>query len=368
MHPVRGLVRDSLSALLILFVLLTAGHVGAQQREMTRSPELIVGVSLNKAHVQQKIIQRIRLESPFRFDGLRVELGTPTGADVLTLQAPNVRPFENWDVSGFVYETSRALFVHDAGPFTVPTITARGLTTNAAGIQSPFETTWPGSTIAISPPEHAMLNDPWLVADDVTLSESWSRHPDLLKVGEVATRTITVQAKGARAEQIDAPVMSLGTGVQVLPGQTTRSNEVTDNDVTGTLKQQFEVRIASEQLSDIAPIQVAWWDATSQRPSTSAVRGWRIEPILPVQSSLVQSLVEEAYTRQQQSRAILFLGVLPALLFLLVLKLILRRFPSIGNNLKRVGQKIADQLLGPSTDLPDMGFSRLQKPPREDQS
>ena len=368
MHPIHRLVRGLLNALLTLLVLLGAGHVNAQQREMTRSPELIVGVSLNKAHVQQKIIQRIRLESPFRFDGLRVDLGTPTGADVLTLQAPNVRPFENWDVSGFVYETSRALFVHDAGTFTVPTVTARGLTTNAAGIQSPFETTWPGNTITISPPEDAMLNDPWLVADDVILSENWSRHPDLLKVGEVATRTITVQAKGARAEQIAAPVMSLGTGVQVLPGQTTRSNEVTDNDITGTLRQQFEVRIASEQLSDIAPVQVAWWNAASQRPSTSAVRGWRIEPILPVQSSLVKSLVEEAYTRQQQSRAVLLLGVLPALMLLLLLKLILRRYPSIGNRLKRLGQRIADHLLGPSTDLPDIGFSRLRQPPRAGQS
>jgi len=340
----------------------------AQTHTVPASLELIVGVSPSQAHVQQKIVQRIRLESPFPFDSLTVKLGTPEGADVLTLQAPNVRPFENWDVSGFVYETSRALFATETGAFRIPAVSFSGQTTNAAGVQSAFTETWPGQTIAITGVEDAMLNEPWLVADKVTMKEAWSQHPDLLKVGEVATRTITVTAAGARAEQIAAPLMSIGTGVQVLAGQTTRRNTVTDNDVVGTLTQAFEVRIASEQLSDISPIQVAWWDARSQRPSTSAVRGWRIEPVLPERSALVQSLIEQAYLRQERSRAILLLGVLPALLLLLLLRLLLRRYPLIGSALEQVSRWTAQRLLGPSRDLPDIGFSRIRQQPPVDRS
>jgi len=360
MHPLR------LSIGLLLLLISIA--VCAQPQDLPGSPELIVGIAPDKAHVQQQIVQRIRLESPYPFDSLRINLGESEGADVLTLQSPNTRPFENWGVSGFVYETSRALFVNDAGIFSVPPITARGLTTNAAGIQSSFEKTWPGQELSIAPPESSMINASWLVADDVALSEAWSRHPDLLKAGEVATRTVTVVAKGARAEQIDAPVMSLGTGVQVLFGETTRSNVVTDNEVVGTLTQAFEVRIASEQLSDISPVQLSWWDATQQRPGSSAVRGWRIEPILPERATLVESLVEQAYLRQERSRAILLLGVLPVVLLVFLMRFLLKRNPAVGAGARRALRWGAARLLGPSRDLPEIGFSQIRQQRSADRS
>lgn len=351
-----------------LALLLSSIALSAQPRDRPDSPELIIGVAPGQAHVQQKIVQLIRLESPYPFDALTVELGSPEGADVLNLQTPKTRPFKDWGVSGFVYETSRALFVSDAGTFSVPPVIARGLTTNEAGIQSSFETIWPGRTLSIAPPEDAMIDEPWLVADKVALSEAWSRHPDLLKAGEVATRTVTVIAEGARAEQIAAPVMSLGTGVQVVAGPTTRSNAVTDNDVIGTLTQAYEVRIASEQLSDIAPIPLSWWDATQQRASSSAVRGWRIEPVLPERATLVDSLIEQAYVRQERSRAILLLGVLPGLLLLVLLRFVLKRYPAIGASVERAVRWGTAHLLGPSRDLPDIGFSRIRQQPPADQS
>lgn len=352
---------------LLALLVFQNGH--SQPRKWPVKPELFVIMAPKQdARIQQQIIQQVRLESAFRFDRLRVDLGQIEGAEVIELQAPATRAFENWGVEGFVYETTRAIFAQRSGTLVIPAITAFGRITNHEGIEISFTHTVDAVAMPIKGPAIEMLNEPWLVANEVKLSESWSKNPDDLKVGEIAQRTITAEVKGALAEQIPPLIMSIGTGIQVLPGKITRQNTVTPRGTMATFSQQFDVRIASDQLSDIPPVQLAWWNAVKQRSERSAVRGWRIEPVLPERGEMISDLLEQAQQEQQYSRLMLALVMLPLIVFTLVAILVIRRNLKWSATLARLSARVANRLLGPATTLPAIGFTYLNSKPAAGQS
>ncbi len=367
--PVRALIIRSIAAIMLTCFCLPGTQAIAQTRHTLGKPELTVLLGNQKqARIHQQIIQHIRIESAYPFDTLRVDSGKIHGAEIVELHTPTTRPFESWGVEGFVYETSRAIFPLHAGTLDIPAVKAKGEVTDDKGNRQSFEQAVGAQQIAVEGPAVEMVNEPWLVASEVTLTEQWSTDPHQLKAGEVAQRTITAKVVGALAEMISPLTMRTGTGIQVLPGPVTRRNEVSDRGVTAIMTQQFDVRIASEQLSDIPPVQLSWWHDQKQTVSRNSVRGWRIEPVLPEPGSLVNDLLQQAEQGRDRGRALLVLLVVPLLLLILIVRLIAWHRPHWSVRLLKAGEFVADKLFGPVTALPSIGFSRIQRAPVEDRS
>ncbi|MGH1357171.1 MAG: hypothetical protein ACRBC3_00265 [Burkholderiaceae bacterium] len=344
-------------------------NTAAQSKRTLGKPELSVLVSnQDHARINQQIIQQIRIETAYPFDSLRVELGTIANAETVELHTPTTRAFESWGVEGFVYETSRAIFAQHPGELILPMVTARGRFTDDLGVEHSFKLSHEPETVPIQGRAIELINEPWLVASEVRISEQWSTDPHQLKAGEVAQRIVTAEVVGSLAEMITAMVMPTGTGIQVLPGPVTRRNDITDRGVTGTITQQYDVRIASEQLSDIPPMQLIWWNDQKQRVDRSTVRGWRIEPILPQRSSLVRDLLDQAQQGRDRGRALLLLLVVPALILTLLIRIIARRQQRWSAMMRRASKVMATSMLGPVTELPDIGFSRIQRATSASQS
>ena len=355
--------------LLIAAWFIASPRANAQARHTLGQPELSVVLSnFQQARIHQQIIQHIRIESAFPFDTLRVEPGIIEGAEIVELHRPTTRRFKSWGVEGYVHETSRAIFPLHEGRLQIPAVRARGAVTDDQGVRHAFEHADGARQIVVNGPALEMINEPWLIANSVTLSEDWSVDPHQLKAGEVARRTITAQVSGSLAEMISPLTMHTGTGIQVLPGTVSRRNEVSERGVTGILVQQFDVRIASEQLSDIPPLQLAWWNDQKQTIARNSVRGWRIEPVLPEQDSLVRDLLHQAEQGRDRGRALMLLLVLPLLVVILIIRLLARHRAHWSIRIARAREWLASRMFGPATVLPSIGFSRIQQAPDADQS
>ncbi len=75
-------------------------------------------------------------------------------------------------------------------------------------------------------PAPAAGNDWWIAAADLAISETWSKDPEALDIGQSTRRTITIAAKGVFDDQLPPPPTVKADGLIVFPGNATRATRV----------------------------------------------------------------------------------------------------------------------------------------------
>ncbi len=338
---------------------------GFSQTRLPTFPELFVYVDTSQTHVQQQVVQRIRLQSPDPFDALTVQLGIIADAEVIELQRPSARRFEAWGTRGYVWESTRAIFPEKSGELMLPAISAKGRILRSDGSRTDFDLTEPAHILRVAPRETSMRDDPWLVAKAVEMSERWSPEPTLLKTGDIARRTIEVTVNGVNAERIPDLVMPVSSGISVLPGDVSRDTRMGEQGLIGRMIQHFDVRIETDSVTDISPVQLAWWDAAADRVRRASVRAWRIEPLVSDALALAERLINDAAierTRARRNLALLALATIGGIALILMVSL---RRGGPGSRLHALGARSADLLFGPRVDLP--AIDREIRLPGDDQ-
>lgn len=117
-------------------------------------------------------------------------------------------------------------------------------------------------SIAVQPrPDQYPKNAVWLPAQDVTLEEAWSQAPTTFKVGEPITRTVTLQANGAAAEQL-APIFKNGGNAdfKFYPDKPNQDNRLTANGVVGTRTESVAIVPSRAGELTLPAIEVTWWN------------------------------------------------------------------------------------------------------------
>jgi len=134
-----------------------------------------------------------------------------------------------------------------------------------------------GQTLEVAPRPDAFSGRHWLPAEALRIEDDWASAPPTLAVGEPATRTLTLTAKGLAGNQIPSIDVPAPPGVRVYP-ETTESDTRSDGaTVIGVSRQEVTV-IPSRGGELLLPeIRLAWWDTQAQRERQAVV------PAVPVQ-------------------------------------------------------------------------------------
>ncbi|WP_158224638.1 BatD family protein [Agaribacterium haliotis] len=114
-------------------------------------------------------------------------------------------------------------------------------------------------------PDEFPKDAPWVVANNLILSERWSKDPGALRAGEPMTREVTIQAEGIEAAQlpavlheqssdkfkiyIDSPKLEDGENARGLLAKRTDSAAI----------------VLSSATASLAAIRVPWWNAQSDQ-------------------------------------------------------------------------------------------------------
>ena len=123
-------------------------------------------------------------------------------------------------------------------------------------------------------PRPAQAQGTWLPAEQIVLHDSWQDGLPAFKVGEPATRTITVQAKGLAASQI-APLSLAAPATARLYREAPDNQSQTDGKtIFGSSKQVVTYIPNAQGGLDIAPVTLAWWNTLTNTQEHATLAGF----------------------------------------------------------------------------------------------
>lgn len=132
----------------------------------------------------------------------------------------------------------------------------------------------------------AFSGDHWLPATGLEVEDSWNpadggRRPSLA-VGEPATRTLTLTARGLAGNQIPDIKIPAPPGFRVYPGQTEAETRSDGQALIGISQQQVTLIPTSGGDVEMPPIEVFWWDTEAGEERTATVPALRLSVAGPV--------------------------------------------------------------------------------------
>lgn len=107
----------------------------------------------------------------------------------------------------------------------------------------------------------------WLPAEGISLHDSWQGNPPQLKVGEPATRTITIEARGLAASQIPNLALAAPANARLYPETPHNQSRTDGRTIFGESKQSVTYIPRGAGPLDIPPVDLAWWNTKSDTQS-----------------------------------------------------------------------------------------------------
>jgi hypothetical protein len=146
----------------------------------------------------------------------------------------------------------------------------------------PIKVRGPALTLEVRP-QPAGSPVPWLPAQSLQLSDTWT--PDLseLRVGEPVTRTIAITAQGLTAAQLPDLIPDVPDGVKLYPDKPRSETRAEGGDLVAVkeIKHALVPSVAGELT--LPEVRLAWWDTQEERERV-AVLPARVVRVLPARS------------------------------------------------------------------------------------
>lgn len=105
----------------------------------------------------------------------------------------------------------------------------------------------------------------WLPAKELTLTERWSSDTETLQMGDPLTRTIVIQAKGQRGEQLPELPLPSPTIVKVYPDKAKTQTDFDGTWVFGSREEQYVLVPTQPGTVRLPAIHVPWWNIETAR-------------------------------------------------------------------------------------------------------
>jgi len=239
---------------------------------------LQVLVSANSKSIvpNQQLIVEIEISARADVSDLNGPQLIVDGAEVEALDQESFQRLDN-GIARQVIVLRYALFAEQAGNLTIPVMTytaiqggrrsvfgSRGQQVVARSLQLPIKVR-----------EQPNGNSVWFPAEDVSISADWSADTTALKVGEPITRTITITAKGQRANAIPPlESSSSASGYKAYKDQPQLDNTSTKTGIVATRIESEAIVPSQGGTLKLAAQSLKWWDVKAKQ--------WR-EATLPEQ-------------------------------------------------------------------------------------
>lgn len=122
-------------------------------------------------------------------------------------------------------------------------------------------------TIKVEPkPAEFPSNSTWLPAKSVQLEERWSRSSGDFRVGEPITRTVTIRAEGAGAEQLPPLFDERGTtDLKFYPDKPEQDKQLTADGVNSTRTESVAIVPTRAGEVTLPEVSIAWWNTAEKR-------------------------------------------------------------------------------------------------------
>ncbi|WP_432823258.1 hypothetical protein, partial [Trichloromonas sp.] len=129
----------------------------------------------------------------------------------------------------------------------------------------------------------------WLPARRLTLQDDWQQHPPILRVGEPATRTLTLTAEGLPAAGLPELQLPVSDGWKSYPDQPSRQDAENEQGIVGILQQKLALVPTRPGTLTLPAVDLDWYDVAAGSWSRVHLDALQLE-VAPAAGSLVNSL------------------------------------------------------------------------------
>lgn len=170
--------------------------------------------------------------------------------------------------SAIAFDRTVAIFPHHAGEFTLEPFVHR-LTINDVGERKVVDVRSQPIPFTVAP-WTAPAGGPdakepwWLPARDVSLTDSWSRDPETVKIHETVRRTVTLEAQGVLAEGLPPRPVMRTRGIITFAGPVTRETIITPQGPVARATYVWDVKPGVPEVIPLDAIAIPWFDTVSR--------------------------------------------------------------------------------------------------------
>ncbi|HBN14528.1 MAG: hypothetical protein CMQ46_04655 [Gammaproteobacteria bacterium] len=256
-------------------------------------------LSKDSIYVQEQLLYTIRLY--YTIAGIRNPNFTevaPEGAVVQTLGPPHQYERLIDGTRYGVYEINYVIFPQRSGELEIPDIVFRGELTDGSSNfvfrnpnMRPITAFADGYTVEVKERPAGFPENTWLPAQNIQITENWSRDITTMQPGDSVRRTITVVASGLDGAALPPLSQNEIEGMNVYPEPADIERTVIDGNVVGTRVESYEL-VATEAGSVVIPeINLPWWDTDEdeQREAVIPSSFIRIAPVGGVTEEAVEA-------------------------------------------------------------------------------
>jgi hypothetical protein len=249
-----------------------------------REVQLQVETDAAEVHVQQQLLLTVRLLHAVDFQrGATLDAPEIPDAVVRELGENSYEKLID-DRRYGVFERRYAVFPQRSGELVVPALGFQaalgggGWFDRSGGRGRMLRLRSEEKRIRVLPPEAGAT--PWLPARVLTVIETWDRSPQELRVGDSATRTVTITATGLTGAQLPPLPAPAVEGLRFYPDQPRIEDAQDAEGITGTRIESSAVIPSRAGDIEFPEIRVRWWDTGKQRFEEAVVprRSIRVLP------------------------------------------------------------------------------------------
>ena len=306
--------------LISLLIALPPALAAAQENEraltMPEVPQLTVTLKpadavVNGVYLHGQLVLGVQVASRHPFEALDLGLPEIPNAQVIRLRRPRTERVRSYAGDGYVFETALAIFPNQSGPLEIPGVEVRGAVSPRSGDERPFADRSADLRLDVWGIDEGYADSWWLVSDRIEISETWSKPLEELRVHDIVRREVTVKAFAVTAERVPTIEHGRTRGVTVADAGATSSTEVTRDGVIATVTQAWDLKVETNGVAYISPINLAYWDPRERVRKKVAVSGKRIEPLPVDRAVMAERLLNDARDRHRRDGlvAVSLLGV-----------------------------------------------------------
>jgi hypothetical protein len=111
----------------------------------------------------------------------------------------------------------------------------------------------------------------------VAIDDSWATQPPRLRVGEPATRTLTITAKGLAGAQIPEIELPAPAGMRVYPEKTETESRTDGATLFGVSAQRVTLIPTAGGSVEMPEVRVTWWDTVAETERVATVPAMTLE-------------------------------------------------------------------------------------------
>ena len=255
-----------------------------------------IDIDKQSVYIQEQIVLTVTIEQAINLDGAEVTQLELENAIVEELTRRNFQRQINgrlWRVTQLRY----AIYPQQRGTLEIPSLalTARevlpGRSLLGARLGKRFRLSEEPVSITVKPVPESFTGSVWLPANSLELTQSWSKAPETMEIGDSTTRTLSLAADGLLSSQLP-PITSMSdsssiSGIRVYPDQES-SDQIERTEGFLGKRTRSEAIVASGSGSWTLPqVRVPWWNTKTDTleyavlPSTTISVG---SPIVDIPS------------------------------------------------------------------------------------